>query len=210
MIGAMLARIPMVRCTRSLVWCACLCVTLSLTWPAGAADTWDWYSDKPTERATEPPVRRVALWYGHWLLVADLGCLVLTSYALGKTEDATAPLYTWPLYAAAGGLIHAAHGQDARTIAPSVALRIGLPLVGGLAGYAAADNATHGITGLTTGLGILVGVVVASAVDMAILAHPPAHLSAALEPQKSPRWTAAPVFMAVGDGWQAGAAIGFR
>ncbi|HEY3818191.1 MAG TPA: hypothetical protein VGL81_13520 [Polyangiaceae bacterium] len=132
-------------------------------------------------RATEPAGADLPRhWYGWQILLVDGGSLALLP--LGGAGLVT--------YAVGPAVVHAAHGRAAPAIG-SVLLRVGLPLVLGLAGLWVGTVATRpdqNSNDIATGpifggaLGLLAGFIGAMVVDDAVLAWEPVKPSPASKP----------------------------
>ena len=131
----------------------------------------------------DPPAPEPTHWYGGQTLLADAAALTLFTVAelqiasQGGDQSkcpACSALYvaTFTTYLAAAPIVHVVHGRSGTALA-DFALRLGLPVGGGLLGAALAS----GQGGLaSTGGGVIggtLGVVSAVIVDAAVLANEP-------------------------------------
>lgn len=150
-------------------------------------------------RAPAPAARR---WYGYQTLAVDAFAV---TFVFGVTKsDATAGLMGCLAYVVAAPIIHGIH-HNGGAAAGSLALRLLLPLVGGLAGASAGqgDSSGYGAIG-GFAVGALVGVGAASLIDGLALGYepnarpavapPPRAASVSFTPVVSPRREGGVVF----------------
>jgi|CZKU01.1.fsa_nt_gi hypothetical protein len=132
--------------------------------------------------ASGPRERRA--WYGGGILAIDALAFTLPIAALfsRSTGVATAVVAaSVTAYVVGGPIVHAESGASGAVVGGSLALRLGLPLLGVVFGFAAGSAADARCASSPTGdglclarvsysaLGILVGMVTASAIDIAAL-----------------------------------------
>ncbi len=127
----------------------------------------------PTYRA---PARTEHTWYGWQTLIVDAAVLV-TSLALAPVGDGEASAATFLIgYPLGGPIVHWANGEVGRGFG-SLGLRVGAPLVLGIAGaglgFAVGDCGNAGCNGPIVGAatGVVAGYVAAIVIDSAVLAR---------------------------------------
>jgi hypothetical protein len=102
--------------------------------------------------------------YGHYMLLADAATMSMSIAAESGELFLASYLLT-------GAVVHFANGEVGRGLG-SIGLRAGLPLVGGLAGAAAADGCSGELCGLGhIAVGMMLGMGTALVVDWVALAR---------------------------------------
>jgi hypothetical protein len=129
-------------------------------------------SDAPSASVEPPKPQRE--WYGWQTLLVD-GAAVTAFFATEQNNNSVGGELSAAGYVLAAPVIHLAH-RNAEAAGISIALRLGLPLAGGLIGYAAsrsdAKNEDSGLEAMAAvGLGAFLGVAIASIVDASVLAY---------------------------------------
>jgi hypothetical protein len=128
--------------------------------------------DAPSSSPAPNPER---IWYGWQTLAADGGSILLGGVTALVTQSNAKLENLGPgLFLAGYGLgapiVHFAHG-NAGGGGASIALRLGLPLVGGIAGFALAPSHSDWSTLGYIGLGMLLGAGGAAVIDASVLAY---------------------------------------
>jgi hypothetical protein len=124
-------------------------------------------SDAPS--ASVDPPRRQREWYGWQTLLADTASFAVFFTAAHHDSTGAVDL-GMGTFALVPPVIHLAH-ENAGGAGLSVALRLGLPLAGGLIGNAAANPKDDWQPLIDIYLGALLGAVAASIVDASVLAY---------------------------------------
>jgi len=96
-------------------------------------------------------------YYGNAILATDLAAVGLGVVAVG-TKDAAVPLLIGAglTYALGGPIVHCAHDRVGTALG-SLALRVALPVSGGLLGWSLGEGSSRGCTGDMCGLGAALG-----------------------------------------------------
>jgi hypothetical protein len=140
-------------------------------------------SPSPSASPSASPSPSIDRWYGWQILIADAGALGFTALALGASAAHSSDAAALPPLAVAAGsfvfggpVVHAVHGHWGKA-GGSLALRVGLPLLGWLAGAGVGQGSCHynydheGCWVGYAALGLLAGGVAAMIVDDALLGH---------------------------------------
>jgi len=141
----------------------------------------------PQPEKTDPPTQ--LRWYGWQTLMADGASASLI--AAGLSSETSVAFFGLGTYVFSAPIIHGAHDKGWQGVA-SLGLRVTLPLVGGVAGGAAADCGAGG--GMFCGLGEtviggMVGMIGAAIIDSAALAYDRVPAAPAGDRAGKPTWT---------------------
>lgn len=138
--------------------------------------------------APAPVDTRPQRWYGWQILTADVAIVGLVIAATsGDGEPEPAANILGLLYPTASPFIHLAHDQSGKALG-SLGLRLALPLLGGLIGFAAHECDLLGPGPCRAAdVGAVAGVLAATAIDSAWLAWEPVPEPTAPERTRRPR-----------------------
>lgn len=158
-----------------LVAAAIVVIALATCTPALADEAPGFVALPERAPSPRPPPGHHTNWYGWELLLADgvsfigMPTLALATSSNGETSASLLVLGAGGYFFAPGAL-HLSHGR-AGAAAGSLALRIGLPVVGILGGTVATGGCTRSLCGIALAIGAVVGVVSAVGIDAAALAY---------------------------------------
>ena len=117
-----------------------------------------------------PREARAEEWYGEQVIISDVTSAGVTSIGIGANKDGVMLLGA-AMYVVGAPAIHAAHGDFGRA-GISLGMRVGLPVLGAVAGSAAGCHSKRMFDCLIpTGmlLGGMIGILGASVLDAALL-----------------------------------------
>jgi hypothetical protein len=120
-----------------------------------------------TPPTAPPPAETTTRWYGGQLLVVDAGLIAIM--AAGASHNSEPITLTAGIgWLVSGAVVHGLHHHSNRA-AGSVAMRLVMPLVGGLIGSAGCQSNNDGFACVgAVAIGILLGAAAAEVIDIAI------------------------------------------